>query len=655
MKTLSEIVANRVKIGIQRVILVTAVIGLLLVIGLMSKQSILSVKDESKLNITKIEEILDVKLTFIDTVRETLESKVIKNEDYSKYVDQLVTMYDDISAVYICVPEEGTKYKDGIQTYMSGGWVPPEDFVVSDREWFKKLKEEDTVYISEPYVDEQSGNICITISNKFNTEKGMGVIGLDMYLSDLTDLVKSMNTKEASVTLVSKGGTIIASENEALKLNADKSTSLSSTKYNKLNKDNFVKLILDYKGGYKMGVRQTSNLIGWQIIYVKSILYSSLYLLSLIIVVLIVMLLSRKFTVQRLLKDITPMFCSLEDIANNIHYISDGNLEYRFKEDKQSLEVYNVIRALNSTIEGLNKYIVEIDKVVKAISKKDISVGIKEEFVGDYNSIKSALIKVIEELNNSFREIKENTDTVLEYSNSLSSTSESVAEAATLQSQAVLEANEDLEKLSISMKEIYNLATKVKETNTETNKRLTIGEEEMEGLVKAMTEIVECFDGINSFVSEINDIASQTNLLSLNASIEAARAGEAGRGFAVVAGEIQSLSVNSSKASKNINEIIERTRQAVSNGNDSVERTKRAIELGIEHSIENTKITDNIVSEVSNQKDAIEGITTSFKDISTMVESNAASAEENSAIAIQLGECAEALSNTIGEYILKEE
>ena len=69
------------------------------------------------------------------------------------------------------------------------------------------------------------------------------------------------------------------------------------------------------------------------------------------------------------------------------------------------------------------------------------------------------------------------------------------------------------------MKEIYNLATKVKDTNTETNNRLTIGEEEMEGLVKAMTEIVECFDGINSFVSEINDIASQSNLLSLNASI----------------------------------------------------------------------------------------------------------------------------------------
>ena len=175
----------------------------------------------------------------------------------------------------------------------------------------------------------------------------------------------------------------------------------------------------------------------------------------------------------------------------------------------------------------------------------------------------------------------------------------------------------------------------------------------MDSLVDAMNEIVACFDGIASFVSEINDIASQTNLLSLNASIEAARAGEAGRGFAVVAGEIQTLSINSSKASDSINEMIDKSRKAVENGKNLVEKTQNTISAGIEYSVSNAQNVHAIVDAVQSQKSSVHEISESFSEISGIVESNAASAEENSAIALQLGECAKKLSDTVSEFQLK--
>lgn len=653
MKRLSEIVSDRVSKSIKRIIIVTALLCLLIVICIMGRDSVVNIREESKLRLTEIDEKIDIKLSFIRTVSRTLNAGIVPSDSYSSYVDDLVNMYDDVSAVYICVPEDGVVYKDGINTYMSGGWVPPDDFVVSERAWYKELMNKDDVYLSEPYVDEQSGNICITISSKFNTPKGIGVIGLDMYLSDLVDYMDSVNNSAKYSILVSDGGTIITSFYDDFKLSADKSTNIEDTRYKIFDKMNYVKLMFDYKGLEKMGSAQKSDITGWTLIYIESVFYSSLSLLALIILIIAMMQISRVYAIKKLLKDINPMFASLELISNDIHNIKDGNLSYRFDNNKSSIDINNVIVALNDTIDGLNVYISEIDRVVNSISDKDLTNGVDSDFIGDYNSIKIAMNGVLDNLNDSFRQIKSNSDTVLEYSRSLASTSESVAEAATLQSHAVSSANEELEKLSISMMEIYKLANKVKETNIETNKRLTVGGDEMKELVNAMSEIVECFDGINNFVEEINGIASQTNLLSLNASIEAARAGEAGRSFAVVASEIQSLSVNSANASKNINEVIEKTKLAVNNGSELVERTQKTIELGIKYSVENTNITNNIVNEVSNQKESIEEITSSFKDISTMVESNAASAEENSAIATQLGECADALAETIDEYTLR--
>lgn len=653
MKSLNDLVAGRVKLGIKRIMVVVALVTLTSISVLTGKNAITSVRSESKLCTAEVDQVLGAKLSFIEAIARTLDSGVISNLNYQSYVNNLVTLHKDVSAVYICVPDNRSKYVDGITTYMSGGWNPPADFKVTEREWFKKGVEGDNTYVSAPYVDEQTSEVCVTMSHKVETLKGPGVVGLDLYLADLTELVSSMNNRQHSVSLVASDGTIILSQIKKLSLSPDSSTKLNDTHYKALGEDNKIKLLWDYKGGLKFGISNTSSITGWTVVYTSSLLYLLVYLMIYVVCINGIAWIAKKFASKRMLGDIEPMFTPLEEVASNIHFVKDGQLDFRLEQNDSSSDVHKVINSLNDAIDGFENYIGEINRIVSAVSNKDLTVGIETEFVGDYDKIKTSLEIVLTELNESFSELKENAATVLEYSRSLEDTSESVASAATLQSHAVSSATEELHKLSQSMADIHDLAERVKKSNDEANNQLSAGGSEMQALVNTIGEIVECFDGIAGFVSEIKEIASQTNLLSLNASIEAARAGESGKGFGVVAEEIQILSVNAASASSNISSFIEKTRKAVTNGKILVEKTQQTINLGVEYAVENSEMVEKIVDAVNDQKDSIKEISENFKEVSSMVESNAASAEENSAIATQLEQCAHTLASTVDEYRLK--
>lgn len=654
MKHLSQIVSTKAVNHLKKAISLTALIATIVVFVVLIVDNGSFCKEIVKEYNTGIESSINKKISFIETIAAGVSSGAISPEDYYSYVDKMVTLYDDVSAVYICVPEDGVIYSDGIMTYMSGGWLPPADFVVSERGWYVGAMEKAGLYLTDPYVDEQSGDICITIAHVVDTPGGKGVVGLDMYMTDLVSLAESSYSGDNYISIVSGNGTILTHPNKEYALSVSNQTNITETSYGRIiDEDLKSAVIWDYKGGFKLFIHKQSEVTGWSIIYASSLGGIFLLLVGIVIAVVLSVAVSAKLSSANLIKTISPMFAPLEDVANNVVAITDGNLQFRFEEDKQSAEVNQVTLALNNTIRGLDYYITEINKVVSSIADKDLSIEVNGDYRGDYRQIKNSLQHILEVLNNSFDEINSQSKTVKEFAANLSQTSESVAESATSQSQSVANANEQMNKLVVSMQEIGELAKAVEQNANDTNSRLTVGAKEMEDLVAAIDEIVTCFDGIAEFIMEINNIASQTNLLSLNASIEAARAGESGRGFAVVASEIQELSANSSRASNNINDIIGKSRVAVNNGKALVEKTQKTIMDGISYSIENAKNVDEIVAAVGTQKASIEEISHSFKEISDMVETNAASAEENSAIANQLGDCAEILSNTVNEFKLR--
>lgn len=579
--------------------------------------------------------------------------------DYYAYVDAMVEQYDDVSAVYVCVEQDGVVYADGIMTYMSGGWLPPEDFVVTKRSWYEGALETKDVYVSEPYVDEQSGGICITLSKAiYSGGSIIGVAGMDMYMDDLVTLIESSYNGGNYVFLVSKEGTILTHPDEDIALSTEKSTTIADAlngKYKSVYENKLAtKLIWDYSGGLKFAICNISEMTEWNVIAVISLTWVMLVIILIIILAVVLGVVLGQWAKQQLSNGISPMFSPLEELAANVSKISEGELSYVFRVDEQSQEVNALSIALNDTMKGLRHYISEITNTVTSISEKNLNFNIDGEYAGDYESIEVALIDIMKVLNESFAEINEQVATVLMYSENLSQTSESVADVATKQSESVMNASREMKNLTDDMEKIAGLAVSIKENTENVNERLSVGNAEMDELVMAIDEIARCYDEIAGFVTEINAIADQTNLLALNASIEAARAGEAGRGFAVVADEIGTLSANSSQASAKIHEVIAHSLTSVERGKELVARTDKTISESAEFSANNTQIVGEIVNYVETQKNSSDEISANIKKISEMVEDNAASAEENAAISANLGECAQTLMNTIAQFQLKK-
>lgn len=658
LQKLSSNVNGRANKSVRRIITGLCASAGLIVLGIILFYTVRNNSERVQLYSSQIDNKMSQKVAFIDAVALGVPVGA-SAEDYSTYVDTMAGLYDDVSAVYVCVEQEDAVYKDGIMTYMSGGWVPDEDFMVSEREWYSGAAAIDDVFVSEPYADEQTGNICITLSKAICYDGAVvGVAGLDMYMDDLVTLIEESYNGGDYVFLTTKEGMILTHPDKELALNTNKSTTIAEAlggRYEKVcEKALSTKLIWDYKGGAKFAISNPIETIGWNVVAVISLsgVFAVIAITVIIAAVLCVVLggiVSRQLT-----SCINPMFAPLEELAANVSKISEGKLDYIFNVDEQSQEVNALSVALNETMKGLQHYISEIANTVTAISEKNLDFNVDGIYAGDYKKIKDALADIVEVLNNSFAEINEQAATVLQYSSDLSATSDNVAKATMAQSESVQSASKEIGTLTDNMEKIAEFAGSIKENTDYVSSRLAVGNTEMNELVKAMDEIVACYDEIAGFVTEISAIASKTNLLALNASIEAARAGDAGRGFAVVADEISSLSASSSESSSKISNVITRSLASVEHGKELVVRTDKTISDSVGYFAGSRKMIDEIVSFVDTQKASADGILTNIRAISEMGENNAACAEENSAISASLGECAQSLMNTVAQFKLKK-
>ena len=184
------------------------------------------------------------------------------------------------------------------------------------------------------------------------------------------------------------------------------------------------------------------------------------------------------------------------------------------------------------------------------------------------------------------------------------------------------------------------------------------GEQKMEDSKKQMAQMREAMDKIQEsskqvvgVIKAIEDIASQTNLLSLNASIEAARAGEAGKGFAVVAGEIGGLADESADAENTTRNLINVSLDEIEKGNTIV----NDVIASLDNAVERVRIANGMIQETAQVADvqmkSIDQIRDGIRDMSQVVSDNSAMAEETSATSEELA----AQSVTLNELVQKFE
>lgn len=525
--------------------------------------------------------------------------------------------------------------------------------MLTDRIWYTMAAASENVCITEPYVDENTGNICITLSKAVRSRDEVTcVVGMDLYLDEVVSLISGQFNGSSYAFLVTGKDVILAHPNDAYRITADKTVTLKDAGYQKLSgTSDKRKIIWDYSGGLKVMMLETTD-CGWQVVVVRPLLAAlSLAFIVLLLNILIFVLsvfLSNRFCKNAVSKWFTPIY----SISKKVAEMAEGDLSLTFDEEPITDEIATLTEALNSTITELHAYIDDIRHVVSNVADGNLTVHQHVTYRGDFTAIKEALDLTLKNLNNTLSEVKENSSTVADYAEQVQLSTEQVAEGATSQSLSIAGLRDNIQVLSEKLGIVQKNAELAAEISSTTNEQLVNGEEKMQQLMEAMERINETSDEIGSIVGTINELANQTNLLSLNASIEAARAGEAGRGFAVVAEEIGKLASASAEASNTIAGLIANSKEAVGRGREVAGRTAEVIKSGVDNfKVSKDKLLE-ITESVEEQMTALNSITNGAEEISSVIETTAAASEENAAISTELIGKSHALLGSVNRFRL---
>ena len=317
-------------------------------------------------------------------------------------------------------------------------------------------------------------------------------------------------------------------------------------------------------------------------------------------------------------------------------------------------EFGDTIRNLKEAMGILADYVSEISVEVKAIAQGDLTRNGDDitDFLGDFSELKTSLLYILKRFNSTLTEISNLAEQVSSNSSEVENASKSLADGATEQAGVIEELNATIDTVvdmaEDTAKETQNASARVKASANKANEE----KEKMNELLTEMEHITEISKEIGNIITDIEDIASQTNLLSLNASIEAARAGEAGKGFAVVADQIGKLAADSAKSAVNTRDLIDKTLVEIEKGNTITRTTANAFNQIIADMESFAELAENTMEKANSQAESLEQIGQGIEQLSGVVQGNAASSEENTAISINLAEGAAKMHDRVNIFKL---
>ena len=344
------------------------------------------------------------------------------------------------------------------------------------------------------------------------------------------------------------------------------------------------------------------------------------------------------------------------ELSHRLDAFREGDLSSPFPEYAGEDEIGDISQEVKETTLKLQKIIEDMKYLLGEMANGNfnLTTNCEEEYVGEYRDLLLAVRQMNRQMASTLKEVKGASDMVSAGSTNLAEAAQDLAEGATDQAATVQEMQATIDDISNGL---LKTADNVDEAYEKARKCANEAEDsrsEMEIMTEAMKRIDETSQKIGNIITEIEDIASQTNLLSLNAAIEAARAGDAGKGFAVVAEQIRTLADQSAKSAVNTRQLIEDSIEEVQVGNQAVARTSEVIE-NVVSSINEIADTSKMLSEMSKQQaDTMEQADQAIARISEVVQSNSAAAEEASATSEELSAQAVSMDELVGRFQLRD-
>jgi methyl-accepting chemotaxis protein len=614
---------------------------------------------ENTTNSGRIESWVKDILTTLNSVQNTLSSIDLSSEDELTYLKSTLNLDPNYpSGVYI--GESNGNFID------PSGWKPDKGYVVTERDWYIDGLDHDTFQFGDAYLDEMNHNYVVSVSARLNSKDGVDrVASIDIGLDGLSEDLKEMNANKSTAFIMDRKSKAILAHPDADM--TSKSVSLDSDNALLAGIANFMEKSSEMQNNGSVDATASVTVKSdesWGTQDAASDVVSQVFAGTIKIG-------SEKYLIY--VDDVEGTNWSFVSYAPLNSIMSKLNDITFYVNGIVALGLLLISIILILAIQRIMKPFKKITKAIGNMTEGDFSLSVKTKGNDEIARLGSGLQDFIDWMRTVIFELNTISDQLLQHSRNSKEQADHLLDSANSQSDSMQQLNVTVEEFAKSAEEIAENATslvgivtdtynKGEKVNTEIIDTVNISEQgrvdmdrvnkSMKAVEKSIVELKNTVDEVGGSTKEIaemlkiiNDIADQTNLVSLNASIEAARAGEAGKGFAVVADEIRNLANRSSNSAKDIAGIVEKITMLINTTSVKTEKTVSSIKESSVMVSSASKTFGTIYDKINTANHGVNDIVNSVKHLTDIADSVAAITEEQSAGTQEILAASEAIAS----------
>ena len=539
----------------------------------------------------------------------------------------------------------------------SDGYTSPDGWDITGRAWYSCIETGKTV-LTEPYIDSSTGEIILSAATPIYDEGGnvLGAAGMDISLDHVTEVLSGYTIgSNGYVWLVSSDGMLIYHPNAELVQQNIADVNVSDNVVNAIVNQSTEFLKYKADGTTKYGSVQLVGETGYLVVSNMPVLEYYQMLFATIGVLLAIFAVGIIVVMRSIDKSAYALSKPIAELNETASRLAEGDLDVELNVMAKN-EIGELAESIRATVARLKEYIAylkEASGALDQIADGKLEIHLEQEYVGEFGQLKEALLHISSSMNDVMRNISASSQTVTSSAGDLANAAQQLAEGSGTQAAAVEELVATATSVAEQVEESKKDALQSAEETQKVTAMMEQSQDKMQEMMKAVQKIHETSKQVVGIIATIEEIADQTNLLSLNASIEAARAGEAGKGFAVVADEIGKLAQESSKAANMTRELIGVSMEEINKGNQIADHVMDSLKTAVE-AVDNVNgMIQKTAGNAADQAQSMEQIRVGIEEISQGVQDNSAIAEESSATSEELASQATLLNELVQHFELQ--
>ena len=519
------------------------------------------------------------------------------------------------------------------------------------------LKETDNLIIGSSTLFQGKLGITMGIPVKEDGETALYVMGTYKY-DLLNDVISGINLGRTGMAyMVNREGVVTGHPNQSLALSQSSLVQLSGG-----NEDAVERVTTGETGAVEFPIDGKKMLVAFSpirgtqwslVIQIPKSDYSHFINWAMLISILATLagLIISVLLILRFARSIShPVQC----VTDRMVALSNGDLHTEVPPVGTGDELEVMTQTLDATLASINRYISDIQQVLTHIADGDLRTGPQVDYKGDFVLIRGSLRTIAQSMNETLLGFHSAADRLTAMAEQLNGQSAQLHQASLEQNQSAEELVHEVTHVKEQLVDVAESSDQTRSQTEEIIRRIRSANEQMDALSSAMDDISANAQQITKIAKDIEDIAFQTNILSLNASVEAARAGAAGKGFAVVANEVKQLAAKSAEAAQSATEIVNNTKAIIQTGVVLTADTAGSLRAISGVSAQISTISDQLAAAVQGQELALSVMEERIATISAITDRNLQNAGETERSSGSLAKEAEALQSQVQKFILKE-